>query len=106
MMNKLLDSICSSMSAETEAAARDMDSDDHHVLMAHKIPLEMYAFLVNWISSAAEAVKTPGEGDVATSKPKARVPLPLSRSLRPLTSLQRGRAPKTAGSVRGTKKKG
>ena len=49
------------MSVEIEAAAREMDSDDHHVLTAHKTPLEMNAFLVNWISSAAEVVKMLGE---------------------------------------------
>ena len=70
VMNKLHDSVSSMMSVEIEAAARDMDSDDHHVLTAHKTPLEMYAFLINWISSAAEAVKTSGEEDATASKPK------------------------------------
>lgn len=72
-MNKLLDSVSSSMSVEIEAAARDMDSDDHQVLTAHKTPLEMYAFLINWVSSAAEAVKTPDGEDAAASKPKVCV---------------------------------
>ncbi len=70
VMNKLHDSVSSMMSVEIEAAARDMDSDDHHVLTAHKTPLEMYAFLINWISSAAEAVKTPGEEGATALKPK------------------------------------
>ena len=76
-MNKLLDSVSSSMSVEIEAAARDMDSDDHHILTTHKTPLEMYAFLINWISSAAEAVKTPGEEGAAASKPKVCVAFQL-----------------------------
>ena len=54
------------MSVEIGAAARDMDSDDHRA----QTPLEMYAFLINWTSSAAEAVKTPGEEDTTASKPK------------------------------------
>jgi condensin complex subunit 1 len=77
IMNKLLDSISSSLSGEIEAATRDMDSDDHHVLTTHKTPLEMYAFLINWISSAAEAVKTPGEEGAAASKPKVRLSFQL-----------------------------
>lgn len=72
-MNKLLDSVFSSMGVEIESAARDMEADDPHVFTAHKAPLEMYAFLINWISSAAEAVKTPGEEGAAASKPKVCV---------------------------------
>jgi len=102
-MNKLLDSVSSSMSVEIEAAARDMDSDDHHVLTTHKTPLEMYAFLINWISSAAEAVKTPGEEGAAASKPKVRVALQLLP--RPLKGFQRGRAPKTTAPARSSKKR-
>ena len=70
VMNKLHDSLSSMMSVEIEAAARDMDSADHHVLAAHKTPLEMYAFLINWISSAAESVKTLGEEGATALKPK------------------------------------
>jgi len=72
-MNKLLDSVSSSMSAEIESAARDMETDDPHMFTAHKTPLEMYAFLINWISSAAEAVKALGDEDAAASKPKVRI---------------------------------
>jgi condensin complex subunit 1 len=71
-MNKLHDSVTSMMGVEIEAAARDMDSDDHRALTAHKTLLEMYAFLINWISSAAEAVKTLGEEGAAVSRPKVR----------------------------------
>jgi condensin complex subunit 1 len=76
-MNKLLDSVSSSMGAEIEAAARDMESDDHHLLISHKTPLEMYAFLINWTSSAAEAVKIPGGEEAAFSKPRVRVSFSL-----------------------------
>lgn len=72
-MNKLLDSVSSSMSVEIESATRDMETDDPHVFTPHKTPLEMYAFLINWISSAAEAVKTLGEEGAAASKPKVRM---------------------------------
>ena len=102
-MNKLHDSVSSMMSVEIEAAARDMDSVDHHVLTAHKTPLEMYAFLINWISSAAEAVKPSGEEGVTALKPK------VCKSFQPLLSslkvFQRGRAPKTNAPARSTKKK-
>jgi len=87
---KLLNSVSSSTSVEIEAAVRDMDSDDHHILTTHKAPLEMYALLINWISSAAEAVKTPGEGGAAASKPKVRMAFQLLP--RPLKGFQRGRS--------------
>jgi len=103
VMNKLHDSVSSSMGVEIEAAARDMDSDDHHVLAAHKTPLEMYAFLINWISSAAEAVKTLGEEDAAASKPK--VCTAFQNLLSYLKVFQRGRAPKSTVPARNTKKK-
>ena len=103
VMNKLHDSLSSMMSVEIEAAARDMDSADHHVLAAHKTPLEMYAFLINWISSAAESVKTLGEEGVTASKPK--VCNSFQHLFSSLKAFQRGRAPKTNASARNTKRK-
>ena len=71
-MTKILDSICSGYQAEVEATARDIDSDDQQTLMAHKIPLEMYAFLLTWFVNAAEKVKASGDDDAPapTAKPK------------------------------------
>ncbi|CDO69101.1 hypothetical protein BN946_scf185042.g3 [Trametes cinnabarina] len=53
-MTKILDSISSAYLAHLEATVRDVDEEDQHTFMAHKMPLEMYAFLLNWFVSAAE----------------------------------------------------
>ncbi|KDR79872.1 hypothetical protein GALMADRAFT_222814 [Galerina marginata CBS 339.88] len=63
IMTKLLDSISSGLQAELDATLRDIESGDQHVYMAHKMPLEMYAFLLNWFVTAAERVKAPEDGD-------------------------------------------
>ncbi|KIO11298.1 hypothetical protein M404DRAFT_127590 [Pisolithus tinctorius Marx 270] len=70
-MSKLLDSIASGFSAEIDAAFRDSKEEDQQAVMAHKTPLEMYAFLLNWFAAAADKVKSPGEGEL-TPQPKAR----------------------------------
>ncbi|KAI6126776.1 non-SMC mitotic condensation complex subunit 1-domain-containing protein [Pisolithus sp. B1] len=70
-MSKLLDSIASGFSAEIDAAVRDSKEEDQQAVALHKIPLEMYAFLLNWFAAAADKVKSPGEGE-ATPQPKSR----------------------------------
>ncbi|KAI6123353.1 non-SMC mitotic condensation complex subunit 1-domain-containing protein [Pisolithus thermaeus] len=70
-MSKLLDSIASGFSAEIDAAIRDLKEEDQQATTSHKIPLEMYAFLLNWFAAAADKVKSPGEGE-ATPQPKSR----------------------------------
>lgn len=71
-MIKLLDSIASGFSAQIDAAIRDSREEDQQVVMAHKVPLEMYAFLLHWFVPAAEKVKSRGEEDAPQPQPRAR----------------------------------
>ncbi|KAJ7117284.1 non-SMC mitotic condensation complex subunit 1 [Mycena filopes] len=89
-MSKLLDSLTSGLQAELDATVRDLE-DAPQVYLAHKGPLEMYAFLLQWFVTAAEKVKQT-DGDVpATPAPKARKP--------------RGGKAATTGRARATTKK-
>lgn len=74
LMNKLLDSISSACQAQVDATARDVDHEDQQTVAAHKMPLEMYAFLLNWFVGAAEKVKASGgeENAAAAPPPRAR----------------------------------
>ena len=72
LMRKLLDAIASGFSAQIDAAMRDSREEDQQVVMAHKLPLEMYAFLLHWFVSAAEKVKSRGEEDAPHPPPRAR----------------------------------
>ena len=73
IMSKLLDSISSGLLAELEATIRDIETGDQRTFMAHKTPLEMYAFLLHWFVTAAERVKASDDGEVpAAPVPKAR----------------------------------
>lgn len=72
IMSKLLDSISSGLQAEMESTLRDIETGDQHTYMAHKMPLEMYAFLLNWFVTAAEKVKAPEEGDAPAPAAKGR----------------------------------
>ncbi|KAL1939142.1 hypothetical protein VTO73DRAFT_10183 [Trametes versicolor] len=71
-MIKILDSISSAYHAQIEATVRDIDEEDQQTVSAHKMPLEIYAFLLHWFVSAAEKVKTSGEDDAPAPAPKAR----------------------------------
>ncbi|KAF8069057.1 non-SMC mitotic condensation complex subunit 1-domain-containing protein [Lyophyllum atratum] len=73
VMNKLLDSISSGLQSELEATTRDVEQGDQQGYMSHKLPLELYGFLLQWFVTAAEKVKQ-SEGDDApsTPAPKAR----------------------------------
>ncbi|KAL6299950.1 non-SMC mitotic condensation complex subunit 1-domain-containing protein [Sparassis latifolia] len=74
LMNKILDSISSAFQAQVEGTLRDVEHEDQQTVAAHKAPLEMYAFLLNWFVTAAEKVKASGEEDAAPAAPalKAR----------------------------------
>jgi condensin complex subunit 1 len=72
IMSKLLDSISSGLQAELEATLRDIETGDQQTYIAHKSPLEMYAFLLNWFVTAAEKVKAPEEGDAPPIQAKGR----------------------------------
>ncbi|RPD66651.1 hypothetical protein L226DRAFT_557654 [Lentinus tigrinus ALCF2SS1-7] len=71
-MTKILDSISSAYIAQVEATARDVDEEDQQTFMVHKMPLEMYAFLLNWFVTAAEKVKAAGEEDAPAPAPKPK----------------------------------
>ncbi|THG99612.1 hypothetical protein EW026_g2781 [Hermanssonia centrifuga] len=89
-MSKLLDSISSAFQAQVEATIRDLEEEDQQTFMAHKSPLEMYAFLLHWFVSAAEKVKATGEEDA---------PAPPTRG-------RRGRGGKSAAASRAKKTEG
>jgi condensin complex subunit 1 len=71
-MSKLLDLIMSGFAAEVDAAAHDIDHEDQQTCAIHKVPIEMYAFLLNWSAHSAENVPVPDEDApiVAPSKPR------------------------------------
>ncbi|KAF8552601.1 ARM repeat-containing protein [Imleria badia] len=72
LMRKLLDAIASGFSIQVDAAIRDSREEDQQVVMTHKLPLEMYAFLLHWFVSAAEKVKSRGEEDAPHPPPRGR----------------------------------
>ncbi|KAL5499094.1 CND1 [Sanghuangporus vaninii] len=72
-MNKLLDSVISGLLAEYESAMKDLDLGDPDSISAHRTPLEMYAFLLQWFVSAAEKVKSREDDDApAAAASKSR----------------------------------
>lgn len=71
-MSKLLDVIMSGFAAEVDAAAHDVDHEDQQTCAAHKVPIEMYAFLLNWSARSAEKVNVPDEDASAAAPAKPR----------------------------------
>ena len=69
LMSKLFDVITSGFAAEVDAAAQDIDHEDQQTCAAHKVPIEMYAFLLNWSARSAEKVNTPHEDAPAAAAP-------------------------------------
>ncbi|KAI9438698.1 non-SMC mitotic condensation complex subunit 1 [Lactarius indigo] len=69
LMSKLLDVITSGFAAEVDAASQDIDHEDQQTCAAHKVPIEMYAFLLNWSARSAEKVNGPDEDAPATAAP-------------------------------------
>ncbi|GLB42214.1 putative regulatory subunit of the condensin complex, a complex required for conversion of interphase chromatin into mitotic-like condense chromosomes [Lyophyllum shimeji] len=47
LMSKLLDSISSGLQAELEATTRDVEQGDQQGYMSHKLPLELFGFLLH-----------------------------------------------------------
>jgi condensin complex subunit 1 len=72
LMSKLLDLIMSGFAAEVDAAAHDIDHEDQQTCAIHKVPIEMYAFLLNWSALAAEKVIVPDEDAPAAAPSKSR----------------------------------
>jgi len=87
VMNKMLDSISSGLATQVDAAMRDIESEDQQTAMSHRLPLEMYCFLLQWFASVADQEK-PAEGEDPISVP-------------PPTKGRRGRGGKT-GTGKGT----
>lgn len=71
-MNKVLDSLTSGLQAELDATMRDIESGDQSTYTSHKIPLELFAFLLQWFVTAAEKVKGKGDDGPPAPAPKAR----------------------------------
>jgi condensin complex subunit 1 len=70
-MSKILDSLSSGLAAQATQAKRDVENEtDPQVVQAHRIPLEMYAFLLSWFVDSAEKVKSSGEDDAPAPKPR------------------------------------
>ncbi|KAF8644919.1 hypothetical protein AX16_008201 [Volvariella volvacea WC 439] len=72
IMSKLLDSITSGFQSEFEATMRDIDSGDQDSYTARRIVLEMYAFLLQWFSMAAEKTRSTDEEGAASVAPVAQ----------------------------------
>jgi condensin complex subunit 1 len=63
-MSKLLDVVMSGFAAEVDSAAHDVDHEDQRTCAAaHKVPIEMYAFLLNWSARSADKVVVLREED-------------------------------------------
>jgi condensin complex subunit 1 len=72
LMSKLLDVIMSGFAAEVDAAAHDVDHEDQQTCAAHKVPIEMYAFLLNWVARSADKVVLHDEDAAAAVPAKPR----------------------------------
>ena len=59
------------LQTEIEQTERDSLTDDQQVYLAHKTPLEMYAFLLQWFVSAAEKAGPRAGAETAVVKKKA-----------------------------------
>ena len=68
VMNKMLDSISSGLATQVDAATHDIESEDQQTAMSHRLPLEMYCFLLQWFVSIANEGKL-AEGDDPISVP-------------------------------------
>ena len=70
-MNKMLDSISSGLATQVDAAMHDIESEDQQTAMSHRLPLEMYCFLLQWFVSIADEGK-PAESEDPISVPPAK----------------------------------
>jgi condensin complex subunit 1 len=70
VMNKMLDSISSGLATQVDAAMHDIESEDQQTAMSHRLPLEMYCFLLQWfVSIANEGKPTEGEDPISAPPP-------------------------------------
>jgi len=75
-MTKLLDSITSGLQAQLDATIASIETGDPQLYMAHKIPMEIYAFLLSWFVTAAEKVKANAGAADGASASIAAAPAP------------------------------
>lgn len=70
VVNKMLDSISSGLATQVDAAMHDIESEDQQTAMSHRLPLEMYCFLLQWfVSIADEGKPTEGEDPISVPPP-------------------------------------
>jgi len=70
VMNKMLDSISSGLATQVDAATHDIESEDQQTAMSHRLPLEMYCFLLQWfVSVASEGKLAEGEDPISVPPP-------------------------------------
>ncbi|TFK21598.1 hypothetical protein FA15DRAFT_672413 [Coprinopsis marcescibilis] len=69
-MGKLLDSVTSGFKTEMEALIRDVETGDQDLYMSHKVPLEIFGFLMAWFTNVADKVKVSDDEGGQAAKPK------------------------------------
>ncbi|KAH9963988.1 hypothetical protein BGW80DRAFT_1542047 [Lactifluus volemus] len=62
----------SGFAVEVDAAAHDINNEDQQTCAAHKVLIEMYAFLLNWSARSVEKVNVPDEDASAAMHPQNR----------------------------------
>lgn len=71
LMNKVLDSLTSGIQSEIDATVRDIESGEQATDSSHRIPLELFGFLLQWFVTAAEHIQGSDNAPAAPA-PKAR----------------------------------
>ncbi len=75
LVSKLLDSVLSGLLASVEAISRELDSErgGQEMDSGLRVPLEMYAFLLQWFAAAAERHSPQADGDPVATASKSKV---------------------------------
>lgn len=75
VISKLFDSVSSGLQAAVEASTHDLDSGDrtHEGLAAIRAPIEIFAFLLQWFSTAAERYSPKDGAEAIASAAKTKV---------------------------------
>jgi condensin complex subunit 1 len=70
-MSKILDILSSGLHVQTQQARKDLDHQaDADTLQVHRLPLEIYAFLLSWFVDSTDRVKSSADDDVPAPKPR------------------------------------
>jgi Family of unknown function (DUF6535)/non-SMC mitotic condensation complex subunit 1, N-term len=64
-----IDVIVSGFAAEVDAVAHDIHHEDQQTCGVYKVPMEMYAFLLNWSARSVEKDNVPDEDASAATVP-------------------------------------